>query len=259
MDPNSQVKVIVLGSGTSSGIPIIGCSCVVCNSTNLKNKRLRSSCYIEVDGKSLLIDTSPDLRQQALTYGIRRLNAILYTHDHADHIHGIDDLRPFNFINGGSLPAYGHPSVMERLVNKFRYIFDANTKYPSYLPQLRAMPVEGLFDCVDIPVQMIPCEHGPQKTYNYRIGSMAWLTDTNGISESSMELLQNLDVLFLDALRKKPHPTHFHLEQSLEVIQKLKPKKTYLIHLNDDYDHDEFNKTLPEGVELAYDGLTVCL
>lgn len=253
------MKAIVLGSGTSSGVPIIGCPCAVCHSPNPKNKRLRSSCYIEIHGRHLLIDTGPDLRQQAFLHSIRRIDAILYTHDHADHIHGIDDLRPFNFIKGGSLPAYSHPTVMGRLVNKFRYIFDANTKYPSYLPQLQAIPVEGLFDCAGIPVQMIPCDHGPQKTYNYRMGPIAWLTDTNGIPEPSMKLLENLDVLFLDGLRRKPHPTHFHLEQSLEVVQKLKPKKTYLIHLNDDYDHDEFNKTLPEGVELAYDGLTVTI
>ncbi len=251
------MKIIVLGSGTSSGVPVIGCPCDVCASTNPKNKRLRSSCYVAVDGKHLLIDTSPDLRQQALAFGLRRIDAVLYTHDHADHVHGIDDLRFFNFVHKGPIPAFGHPEVLERLSRKFRYIFDRGVDYPSAIPKLHATPVEGRFDCLGTPIQMIPCEHGPFTTYNYRIGAMAWLTDTSGIPDASLEKLSGLDVLFLDGLRKTAHATHFNLEQALTAAARIRAKQTYLIHLADEYDHDVFNKTLPEGVELAYDGLTL--
>lgn len=250
-----MIKVTVLGSGTSSGVPIIGCSCPVCASPHPKNKRLRSSCHIEAGGTSLIIDTGPDFRQQALTFRIKKVDAVLYTHDHADHVHGIDDLRPYNLINGHAIPAYGHPGVMGQLTKKFPYIFDTGQNYPSFVPQLKAAPVEGDFDCVGVSVRMIPCRHGPHMTYNYRIGDFAWLTDTNGIPPESMGKLKGLKVLFLDGLRPKPHPTHFHLEKTLEAARTIGAGQTYLIHLSHDYDHDEFNKTLPNGVELAYDGL----
>lgn len=251
------MKITVLGSGTSSGVPIVGCPCKVCTSSNPKNKRLRSSCFFEVNGKSILIDTSPDLRQQALTFGIKRVDAVLYTHIHADHIHGIDDMRPFNVWQGTAIPAYSHPSVIKHLVKKFPYIFGGEGDYPSVVPELKAVPVEGEFQCAGIPVRMIPCRHGPGMTYNYRIGDTAWLTDTNGIPDESLDLLKDLQVLFLDGLRKEPHPTHFHLEETIRTAQKIGAGKTYLIHLTHDYDHDEFNRTLPKGIELAYDGLVV--
>lgn len=247
----------VLGSGTSSGVPIIGCSCKVCTSTNPKNKRLRSSCLIEADGKNLLIDTSPDLREQALRYGIKCVDAVLYTHRHADHIHGIDEMRVYNALSGKEIPVYGDISTLNHLTRNFKYIFNPSSTYPSLTPRLEAHVVSGQFDCCGVSVQMIPCHHGTFLTANYRVGNGAWLTDTNGIPDESYELLKGLDVLFLDGLRLKPHPTHFHLEEALKVARKIGAKKTYLIHLTDDYDHDEFNKQLPAGVELAYDGLKV--
>lgn len=254
-----NIHITVLGSGTSSGVPIVGCDCPVCTSSNPKNRRFRSSCLFEVGGKSILIDSGPDLRQQALTHNIRRIDAVLYTHDHADHVHGIDDLRPFNVMQKAPIPAFGHPTVIDRLMKKFGYVFDLERYYPSYVPQLKPMKVEGAFDCLGVPVQMIPCQHGSQMTYNYRIGDAAWLTDTNGIPEASEKLLENLKVLFIDGLRLKSHPTHFHLEETLKVAKKIAAKKTYLIHLTHDYDHDAFNKTLPPELELAYDGLMVSL
>jgi phosphoribosyl 1,2-cyclic phosphate phosphodiesterase len=253
------LKITVLGSGTSSGLPIIGCPCAVCQSDNPKNKRLRSSCLFEVDGKNIIIDTGTDFRQQALIHNIPYVDAVLYTHDHADHVHGIDDLRPYNVWQKGPIPAFGHPSVIDRLVKKFKYIFAPMEDYPSMVPQLTPMPVEGKFEAAGIPVQMIPCRHGTQMTYNYRIGNAAWLTDTNGIPPESMELLKGLEVLFVDGLRLKPHPTHFHLEETLKAAQAVGAKKTYLIHLTHDYDHDLFNKSLPANVELAYDGLTITI
>lgn len=252
------MKITVLGSGTSSGVPIIGCSCDVCTSSNPKNKRLRSSCFFEVDGKTLLIDTSPDLRQQALTHHIKRIDAVLYTHVHADHVHGIDELRIYNAYQNSAIPVYGDPATLAHLEKIFSYIFRPSSVYVSLVPRLEGHAVEGEFDCLGVRVIPIPCQHGPKyMTTNYRIGNAAWLTDTNGVPESSLALLKNLDVLFLDGLRLTSHPTHFSLTEAIDTAQKIGAKKTYLIHLAHDYDHDQFNPTLPSGIELAYDGLIV--
>lgn len=254
------MKITVLGSGTSSGVPTIGCTCQVCTSLSPKNKRLRSSCLFEVGNKNILIDTSPDLREQSLKHKISRIDAVLYTHIHADHIHGIDELRMFNVIQKQAIPIFGEEGTIHHLTKNFSYIFRPSTTSYTFIPRLEPHIVSGEFDCLGILVQMIPCQHGPDWfTYNYRIGNAAWLTDTNGISEESLKLLQDLDVLFLDGLRPKPHKTHFHLEEALRAAQKIAAKKTYLIHLTHDYDHDEFNKTLPKGVALAYDGLQIQL
>ncbi|MCP5463414.1 MAG: MBL fold metallo-hydrolase [Deltaproteobacteria bacterium] len=253
-----NISLTVLGSGTSSGVPVINCDCVICTSSNPKNQRLRTSCYIQADGVCLLIDTSPDLRQQALRYGIKRVDAVLNTHTHADHIHGIDELRVFNAHQKQEIPIYGNKDHLSHLEKMFPYIFNPPKEYPSLTPKLTTEARTGLFDVKGIPVQMIPCLHGPAGyTYNYRVGGVAWVTDTNGIPKESKELLQGLDYLFIDGLRHRPHPTHFHLEKSLKAIEELKPKKAYLIHLCHDYDHDDMNKQLPKGVELAFDGLTV--
>lgn len=252
------VKLTVLGSGTSSGVPTIGCNCPVCTSQNPKNKRLRSSCFIQTQDKNILIDTSPDLRQQALENQIKRVDAVLYTHIHADHIHGLDELRIYNAYQEAAIPVFGDAPTIKHLQNNFSYIFRPPSSYPSLIPRLEAEIVEGKFDCLGVSVQMIPCHHGPKyMTSNYRVGDMAWLTDTNAIPKSSFDYLQGLEVLFIDGLRIKPHTTHFHLEEALKNAAKIKAKKTYLIHLTHDYDHDEFNKTLPKNVELAYDGLVV--
>lgn len=249
------MKVTVLGSGTSTGVPIIGCTCIVCKSDNPKNQRLRSSVYVEVDGKSILIDTSPDLRQQALKYNLNKIDAVLYTHEHADHVHGIDDLRVFNVIQASEIPLYGTEKMVSHLHTKFPYIFSNNGNVNGFVPKLRTVTVDGIFDCEGIKVTMVPCCHGKSLTNNYRIGNFAWLTDTNGIPDESMELLQGLEVLFLDGLRYKKHDTHFNFEQALAVSKKISAKKTYLIHLTHDYEHDEVNAQLPTGIELAYDGL----
>ena len=253
------MKITVLGSGTSSGVPVVGCDCKVCTSTNSKNNRLRSSCLVEVDGKVILIDTTPDLRQQALRYNIRRVDAVLYTHTHADHVHGIDELRVYNILQNQPIPVFGHQTAIDHLVHSFAYIFRPPSSYPSFVPRLMPYAVEGKFDCVGVPVQMIPCSHGPHTTYNYRIGDFAWLTDTNGIPDTSLELLKGLKALCIDSLRIKPHATHFTLSEALAAARQIGAEKTCLIHLTHDYDHDLFNPTLPTGVELSYDGLTITL
>lgn len=251
-----KVKATVLGSGTSSGVPTVGCPCKICASSNPKNKRLRSSCLFEADGKFFLIDTSPDLRAQALANAIQRVDAVLYTHIHADHVHGIDDMRLYNAYQKGPIPVYGDKPTIDHLVKNFAYIFRPSSTYPSLVPRLVPHIVEGTqFDCLGVPITRVPCGHGTYTISNYRIGNIAWLTDTNAISDESMALLQNLDVLFLDGLRKESHPTHFNLEEAIKTAEKIGAKKTYLIHLTHDYDHDEFNKILPKEIALAYDGL----
>lgn len=241
-------------------MPTIGCQCQVCLSTNPKNKRLRSSCFVESDGKSILIDTSPDLRQQALTHQLPKIDAVLYTHAHADHVHGIDDLRVFNAWQKQEIPIFGDAAMMDHLIGKFGYIFKPSQGYEGFVPKLIPHAVSGQFDCVGIKVTMLPCDHGPRaQTMNYRIGNMAWLTDTSGIPSETLRLMQGLEVLFVDGLRIKPHNTHFNLEQALAAATKIGAKQTYLIHLAHDYDHDEFEKVLPQGVKLAFDGLTVTI
>lgn len=255
-----SVKLTVLGSGTSSGVPVIGCLCDVCQSQDPKNKRLRSSCLIEVDGKNILIDTTPDLRIQALTHNIKRIDAILYTHIHADHTHGIDEMRLYNAYQKSSIPAFGDEDTIKHLEKTFSYIFkpSTTTPYPSLVPRLEGHYVSGQFDCLGINIQMIPCHHGKKwMTSNYRIGNVAWLTDTSKIPESTYPLLKDLDYLFIDGLRYKKHPTHFCLEEAIEAAQRISAKQTYLIHLAHDYDHQIVDSKLPEGISLAYDGLCV--
>lgn len=212
----------------------------------------------QVGDKNILVDTSPDLRQQALREDIRRVDAVLYTHVHADHVHGIDEMRVYNAYQNAAIPVFGDAATMDHLTKHFAYIFRPTSAYPSLVPRLEAHVVSGTFDCLGVPVTLIPCHHGKvYMTSNYRIGSVAWLTDTNGIPESSYPLLENLDVLFIDGLRPHPHPTHFHMEQAIEAAQKIAAKRTYFIHLTHDYDHDVIDKTLPQGMALAYDGLSV--
>lgn len=254
------MKVTVLGSGTSTGVPIIGCPCSVCHSTNPKNHRLRSSVWIEAAGKSILIDTSPDLRQQALMYNIKKIDAVLYTHEHADHVHGIDELRIFNALQEQTIPVFGTADMMTHLQSKFSYIFPpkGTPLNKRLVPQLTAYPVAGHFDCLGVDVTMIPCNHGANSmTANYRIGNFAWLTDTNGVPADSIKLLKGLEVLFLDGLRPEEHPTHFNLEQSLAMARTIAAQETYLIHLAHNYEHDDVNASLPEGIQLAYDGLAI--
>lgn len=251
------MKITILGSGTSSGVPYISCSCLVCVSTNPKNKRLRSSCLFEVDGKNILVDTTPDLRAQALAHQVCRVDAVLYTHTHADHIHGIDDLRTFNFIQQQPIPIYGNRDTIEEIVRRFGYIFAAKAYSPGGKPQLQPLIVEDDFKIGSTSVTTIPLKHGKRDNVGYRIGNAAWLTDTNGIYEAGYNKLKNLDVLFIDALKKTRHESHNSLEDALSEIEKISPRRAILIHLTHDYDHDIDNSHLPAGVELGYDGMVI--
>ncbi len=253
-------SITLLGSGTSSGVPLVGCTCRVCRSRNPKNHRLRASAWIQHSNKSILIDTSPDLRQQALRARIQRLDAVLYTHPHADHIHGIDDLRAFNFIQKAPLPTYVHDWTKRDLTTRFPYALNGGRSEGGGVPQLDLIEFDPRSDQFDIQgVSIIPLvlQHGSKESVGFRIGSVAYITDCSYIPAESIARLGALDVLILDCVRIAPHPTHYHLEQALQTIEQVKPKRAYLTHLGHEFDDLTWKHRLPRGVRLAYDGLRV--
>ncbi|RLB58442.1 MAG: MBL fold metallo-hydrolase [Deltaproteobacteria bacterium] len=247
------MRVTLLGSGTSSGVPVIGCTCPVCTSDNPRNRRLRCSALVEFNQRALLIDTATDLRQQALRFGIARIDAVLYTHAHADHIHGIDELRVFNLRHLHEIPCYGNRDTISRITSYFDYIF-ASEPGESFRPFLQPHQVEGPFELFATTIVPIPLWHGSLPVLGWRIGDFAYLTDTNRLPDESLPLLADLQVLVLDALRPRPHPTHLSIDQAVELAQRLQARRTVLTHLSHLIDHDQVQKDLPPGVELAYDG-----
>ncbi len=254
------VTLTVLGCGTSTGVPLIGCDCAGCRSRNPKNKRLRASAWIQTRGKSLLIDTSTDLRQQALREKIRRVDAVLITHPHADHIHGIDELRSFNYIQRATIPIYGNEWTCEELRQKFSYIFKPGPVEGGGIPQLELHQFENISQSLEIagvPVTPISLLHGTKECIGYRIESVAYVTDCSYIPEISLDRLRGLNVLVLDCLRLAPHGTHLNLDQALEIVSKVRPKRTYLTHLGHDFEYAKWSRKLPKGVRLAYDGLKI--
>jgi phosphoribosyl 1,2-cyclic phosphate phosphodiesterase len=252
------MKITFLGTGTSQGVPIINCDCAVCQSDDARNKRLRTSARVDVDGITLLIDTSPDLRQQLLTNRTRRLDAVLYTHSHADHIYGMDELRRFNYLQRMRIPAWADPETGQRLMQVFDYAFGNGELIPG-LPNLSLHTVDGPFRVGEVEVIPVPLWHGNQKILGYRIGDFAWLTDVSAIPQESFGLLQGLKVLALDALRGRPHPTHFHLEQSLQAAAVIGAEQTWLIHMSHDIDHIKNSRDLPENIFFAYDNLQLTI
>jgi phosphoribosyl 1,2-cyclic phosphate phosphodiesterase len=253
-----NARVIVLGSGTSHGVPMIGCTCAVCRSDDPRDRRSRPSIFIEVDdGPSILVDTSTDLRQQALAHGLTRVDAILYTHSHADHIMGLDDVRRFNVMQDGAIPAYADERTAADLKRSFAYVFNPPDEKGGGIPQISLTTVEGDFDVAGVKVQTVPIFHGARPILGFRLGSFAYLTDCNRIANEAWPLLEGLDVLILDALRHRPHPTHFTVAEALQVIERVKPRQAYLTHICHDLPHASTNAALPGGVELAYDGLAL--
>ncbi|MGY8823588.1 MAG: MBL fold metallo-hydrolase [Candidatus Latescibacterota bacterium] len=247
------MKITFLGTGTSVGVPRIGCFCPVCTSDDPKNKRLRCALHIEHDGYSILVDTGPDLRTQALAYGLNRVDAVLFTHGHADHLHGLDDVRCYCFDRDSPLPCHADARTIERIERVFDYAFEENA--PSTTPQIELVEIDGTFELFGLKIEPLSVYHGRLPVLAFRIGSFAYVTDTNRIPQESMTQLQDLDVLVLDALRHKKHPTHFNVEQALEVVEELKPKRTYFTHMAHDLEHHATNAALPNHVQLAYDGL----
>jgi len=250
-----KATLTVLGSGTSMGVPTIGCTCAVCHSSDPHDRRTRPSVLVEYNGHAILIDTTPDFREQAIRENICLLDAVLYTHTHADHILGIDDLRPLSFLHKPNrLPLYAHPDAAEFIRNMFRYIFVADYKFGG-LPLVEMKPLDGpleLFGATFTPIVLI---HGEAEIYGFRFGSAAYLTDHSKIPENSLTQLEELDVLFLDALRYKPHPTHSTVENSLKVVEQLKPRRAFFTHICHDLPHQATNASLPENVRLCYDGM----
>ncbi len=254
---SARARVTVLGCGTSTGVPSIGCTSPACLSEDPKNKRLRPSILIESEGRNLLVDTGPDLRAQALKHRITRVDAVVYTHFHADHTHGIDDLRAFNFLMQKPIPCYAYPNTVRILRQNFRYIFhDAGGADHGFRPQLRMEEINGAtFGAAGVDVVPFELEHAGMKVMGLRVGDFAYATDCNAIPKKSMEILKGVRVLILDALRHREHPSHFTVAQALEIVDALKPERTYFTHTNYELEYHETNRRLPRGVELAYDGL----
>ncbi|MGB9458839.1 MAG: MBL fold metallo-hydrolase [Bryobacteraceae bacterium] len=253
----APLKITVLGSGTSVGVPTLGCHCAVCTSTDPRDNRLRPSVLVSYQDRRVLIDTTPDFRTQALRAHLDRVDAVLFTHAHFDHIMGLDDVRPFNFRQKERIPIYAAPETMASIQRVFQYIFDG-VKKESNVAQLEPRLIEGgpieLFGLEFLPV---PIQHGSQTIFGFRFGDAAYLTDHSAIPESSLDKLRGLDVLFLDALRYKPHPTHSTVARSLETVERLAPRRAFFTHICHDLAHERAESMLPPQVRLAYDGLEI--
>jgi phosphoribosyl 1,2-cyclic phosphate phosphodiesterase len=256
------LTVTLLGTGTSTGVPVLGCRCDVCTSDDPRDTRTRCACYVRAGDLGVLIDTGPDFRQQALRESIDRIDAVCYTHHHFDHVVGLDDLRPFFAENKRAMPCYAHPDTAAVLRRNYDYVFGADP-YPG-AANVEMAVVDGPFDVpsrydssAPVPVDPILLYHGETPVYGYRIGGFAYLTDVSTIPEASYEGLQDIDVLVLDALRPRPHPTHFSFEEAVATARRIGARQTYFVHMTHDVRHAEADARLPEGIQLAYDGLTV--
>ncbi len=252
-----ELTITILGSGTSTGVPVVGCDCAVCRSTNPRNRRMRCSALISWGGHNILIDTAPDLRQQALDNNIQHLDAVLYTHSHADHMHGIDDLRVFNTVDGNPLPVYASAAVINRLQRCFNYVFEWTGK--GYRPRLCPVVLTGAVQLCGRTVEPIELVHGESPAIGYRIGDMAYLTDCSEIPLTALAKLKNLKLLVIDGLRFRHHATHFTVAQAIAVGQQLQARRIVLTHLSHDVDYVTHSAELPHNVEFAYDGLTITL
>jgi len=250
-------RLTILGSGTSHGVPMIGCPCAVCRSDDPRDRRTRPSAVFQYDGRTLLIDTSPELRLQCLACGIERVDALLYTHHHADHVTGLDDVRVFNQRQRQTLAAYGSRATLDRLRKMFPYAFEADPDYPSVIPKLDAQAIAAPFELFGRVITPVPYLHGGLEVLGYRMGDSAYCPDCNHIPDASRPLLAGLDTLVLDAVRHTPHPTHFHLEQAIEEARRIGARRTYFTHIAHEISHAATQATLPAGMFLAYDGLVV--
>jgi phosphoribosyl 1,2-cyclic phosphate phosphodiesterase len=235
---------------------MIGCDCAVCRSDDPHDRRMRPSIYLEADGgPSILVDTSTDLRQQALTFGVRRVDAILMTHSHADHVMGMDEVRRFNVLRGGPIPVFASSRTATELKRTFQYVFEPPQQKGGGIPQVELREIEGPFDVEGVRVLPIPLLHGTLPILGYRFGTVAYLTDASAIPAESWPMLEGLDVLVLNALRHRSHPTHFSVSEAVAVAERLQPRRTFFTHVCHDLAHETTNRSLPAGVALAHDGL----
>lgn len=250
------MRITFFGTGTSVGVPVIGCDCHVCTSEDPRNRRNRSSVWLRFRNRSVLIDTPPEFRIQALRYKLRRIDAVLFTHAHADHIFGFDDLRRYNQLQREVIPAFGSKLTLDALRRIFGYAFDPVE--PNWgLPQVRAHEVEGPFELFGEEVVPVTVLHGRMPVTAYRFTDVAYVTDCSRIPEEAMAALQGLDTLILDTLRHRSHPTHLSLPEALDIVDRLRPRRAFLTHISHELEHAAVEAELPQGVHLAYDGLTL--
>ncbi|PZX61217.1 phosphoribosyl 1,2-cyclic phosphate phosphodiesterase [Algoriphagus ratkowskyi] len=253
------MKVTFLGTGTSQGVPVIGCDCQVCNSLDFRDKRFRASVYIQVGKLSLVIDTGPDFRSQILRAGITELDAVIFTHEHKDHTAGLDDIRPFNFKQQRDMPIFGKRQVLDQVKQEFEYIF-ARKSYPG-IPQVETIEIdENAFTIEGITITPIPVMHYKLPILGFRIGDFTYITDANHIPEDSLKLIEGSEILVLNALQRESHISHFTLNEAVEIAKKIGAKETYFTHISHKLGlHNSVDLELPEGIALAYDGLQLTL
>lgn len=253
------LRLTFLGTGTSVGVPVLTCDCEVCTSDDCRNRRLRASVLLQWEDtegqrRNVLVDTATDLRQQALRVGLPHVDAVLYTHPHADHLLGLDELRIYNFTQRRSIPLYGNEDTLAGIRRMFHYAFDEHARG---VPRLTLNEVEGPFELFGRRVEPVTVRHDQMEVLAYRIGGLAYVTDVSAIPEQSAARIRGIDVLVLDALRRRPHPAHFNLDEALAEIRRLRPGEAYLTHLSHEFDHAALQEELPDGVTVAHDGLTI--
>ncbi len=253
------MKIIFLGTGTSQGVPVIGCSCEVCTSLDFRDKRFRTSVYVDINGKHFVIDTGPDFRQQILREKIDHLDAVLFTHAHRDHTAGLDDIRAFNFKQSMRMPIYGTEATLQQIQRDFAYIFGPKD-YPG-LPQIELKPIDHKTFSIDhVEITPLPVYHLHMPVLGFRIGNFSYITDTNSIPQETLERLEGTNILVLNALQQEPHISHFNLKEAMDMVNIIKPKVAYFTHISHKLGlHAEIEKELPSHIRLAYDGLQVSL
>ena len=252
-----MTEITFLGTGTSNGVPMIGCHCPVCSSTDPRDKRSRTSAVVRTGGKTLLIDASTELRTQALATGLEHIDAVLFTHPHADHTGGFDDLRRFNELQQAHVPVFAGTETAAILLDRFAYGFEDVFPFYGGKPDLLMNVVDGPFTAAGIAVQPIPVWHGQMPVLGYRIDDLAYVTDAKTIPDSSIEIMRGVDVLAINALRERPHPTHLSIADAVAVVNRVQPRAAYLIHVSHETSHADISAMLPCGVFVAYDGLVV--
>ena len=252
------MRVTILGCGTSTGVPVIGCDCAVCRSDDPRNRRLRCSVVVDVGDARLLVDTGPDLRAQALRAGLKTVDGVLFTHSHADHLHGIDEVRTFNIHRQGPIPAFADRATLQQLDARFGYtLHGARPMRGWWRPALIPHLVEGPFEAAGVAITPIPQRHGRGDSLGFRIGDMAYSPDVDALPDASLELLGGLDLWIVDALRDRPHPSHAHLDRTLGWIEALRPRRAVLTHMSHEVDYASWAAKLPVGVVPAHDGLVL--
>lgn len=254
-----EMEVLFMGTGASTGVPMIGCDCAVCRSGNPRNERTRSSILVRANGKNILVDTSPDLRIQSLKNHISRIDAVVFTHPHADHILGIDELRTFNFWQKEEIPIYADPETLGSIMRMFPYAFSEENRGGLTRPRLAPYEILGPTLIRDVLVTPFPVKHGPVYNHALRLEGLVYLTDCNEVPEAGMEVMKGVDTLIVGAVLYEPHASHFGIWQALELVERLRPRQTFLTHLSHRIDYEKLKAELPPNVYAAFDGLTVCV